>query len=39
MGAKGFIVECHTMDPEGFTKVHVHENEAEAMFFLSRQRN
>lgn len=33
MGAKGFIVECHTMDPEGFAKVHVHENEAEAMFF------
>lgn len=33
MGAKGFIVGCHTMDPEGFAKVHVHENEAEAMFF------
>ena len=34
MGAKGFIVECHTMDPEGFAKVHVHENEARLCFFI-----
>ena len=32
-GVKGFIVGCHTIDPEGLAKVHVHENEAEAMFF------
>jgi len=38
MDAQGFIVGCHMMDPEGFAKVHVHGNEAEAMFF-SRQRN
>ncbi|MBW1695682.1 MAG: cupin domain-containing protein [Deltaproteobacteria bacterium] len=33
MGAKGFILGCHTMDPGGGAKEHVHEKEQEAMFF------
>ncbi|MHC4538351.1 MAG: cupin domain-containing protein [Planctomycetota bacterium] len=33
MGAEGFIVGCHTMDPGGGANEHIHENEAEAMFF------
>ncbi len=33
MGAKGFIVGCHTMDPGGGAEFHTHEKEQEAMFF------
>ncbi|MBW2058137.1 MAG: cupin domain-containing protein [Deltaproteobacteria bacterium] len=33
MGAKNFIVGCHTMDPGGGAPEHTHENEQEAMFF------
>lgn len=33
MGAKGFIVGCHTMDPGGGATEHSHKNEQEAMFF------
>ena len=33
MGAKGFIVGCHTMDPGGGAQEHAHEQEQEAMFF------
>jgi mannose-6-phosphate isomerase-like protein (cupin superfamily) len=33
MGAQGFILGCHTMDPGGGAPVHTHEKEAEAMFF------
>ncbi len=33
MGAKGFIIGCHTMDPGGGAKIHVHQHESEAMFF------
>ena len=33
MGAEGFILGCHTMEPGGGAKEHLHENEGEAMFF------
>ncbi len=33
MGASGFIVGSHTMDPGGFAQEHAHGNEQEAMFF------
>jgi mannose-6-phosphate isomerase-like protein (cupin superfamily) len=33
MGAQGFIVGCHTMDPGGHSPQHIHENAQEAMFF------
>ena len=33
MGAKGFIVGCHMMDPGGGAPEHAHEKESEAMFF------
>ena len=33
MGAQGFILGCHTMDPGGGAPEHAHENESEAMFF------
>jgi mannose-6-phosphate isomerase-like protein (cupin superfamily) len=33
MGAKGFIVGCHMMDPGGGAPEHAHEEESEAMFF------
>jgi mannose-6-phosphate isomerase-like protein (cupin superfamily) len=33
MGADGFILGCHTMDPGGYSPEHIHANEAEAMFF------
>jgi mannose-6-phosphate isomerase-like protein (cupin superfamily) len=33
MGAKGFILGCHTMDPGGGAPEHAHKNESEAMFF------
>ena len=33
MGAKGFIIGTHTMDPGGGAMEHVHENEQEAMYF------
>jgi mannose-6-phosphate isomerase-like protein (cupin superfamily) len=35
MGAKGFIVGVHTMDPGGGAPEHVHEKEQEAMYFFS----
>ena len=35
MGAAGFILGCHTMDPGGFAPEHVHEQEQEAMFFYA----
>jgi len=33
MGAQGFIVGCHMMDPGGGAPEHIHEKEQEAMFF------
>jgi mannose-6-phosphate isomerase-like protein (cupin superfamily) len=33
MGAQGFIVGCHRMDPAGGAPVHIHDKESEAMFF------
>lgn len=33
MGAQGFIVGCHMMDPGGGAPEHIHEEEQEAMFF------
>jgi mannose-6-phosphate isomerase-like protein (cupin superfamily) len=33
MGAEGFILGCHTMDPGGGAPIHTHAVEAEAMFF------
>jgi len=33
MGAQGFIVGCHMMDPDGGVPEHIHEKEQEAMFF------
>lgn len=33
MGADGFILGCHTMDPGGGAPIHTHEKETEAMFF------
>lgn len=33
MGAEGFILGCHTMDPGGGAPLHTHESETEAMFF------
>jgi mannose-6-phosphate isomerase-like protein (cupin superfamily) len=33
MGAEGFILGCHSMDPGGGAPIHTHEKESEAMFF------
>lgn len=33
MGAQGFIVGCHMMDPGGGAPEHIHKKEQEAMFF------
>ena len=33
MGAKGFILGSHTMDPGGYSPEHAHEREQEAMYF------
>ena len=33
MGAQGFIIGTHTMDPGGFAQEHAHEREQEAMYF------
>ena len=33
MGARDFIMGCHTMDPGGYSPEHFHENEQEAMLF------
>ena len=35
MGAKGFILGSHSMDPGGFAPEHSHENEQEAMYFYA----
>jgi len=35
MGAKGFILGVHSMDPRGFAPEHSHEKEQEAMYFFS----
>ena len=35
MGAKGFVVGVHIMDPGGFAPEHSHEKEQEAMYFYS----
>lgn len=35
MGAKGFILGVHSMDPGGFAPEHFHEKEQEAMYFFS----
>ena len=35
MGAEGFILGCHTMDPGGSSEEHTHEKESEAMFFYN----
>jgi len=35
MGAKGFILGVHSMDPGGFAPEHSHEKEQEAMYFFS----
>mgnify|MGYP000847475038 CR=1 FL=1 len=33
MGAEGFILGTHTMDPGGYANQHTHTRESEAMFF------
>ena len=34
MGARGFIVGCHTMDPGGSAEFHAHEKETGGHVFL-----